>query len=262
MFTMRTLIIIGIFCVLCCASWFFYLQYDTRKFIENLPEISTQHVDKENVAEKNKTPMPLPSKETSQATDTGIPNSNETEQAVPPNVGTNGSTPEPEAKIQYETVEERSLSLEEIHQIIEQAFSFEFTDLDEMYAQLEEALIAHFKDDERIPRFLTLWEKAYAISEALNDLNGKGDAQAFLDLSPEKNITEFAELGIDLFNQNAEQTAHIRESLDKLRSDFSLISIIHAVKPIIEEEIRSGNMTPEEAADILREMTGAEVIVE
>ena len=254
MFTMRTVIIIGICCLLGCVGWFFYLKQDTQKFKESLPQTPTMPV----IKQEEKSTRPPMSTKTPPSTASNITDVDREQVEVDKTVHAPIPEPEPAPKHVPETYQ---MSQEEIQQITEKAFSLQFTDLDEMYSQLGEALTTRFGDDERVPRFLSLWKKAVIIQRELKDLKNKTDLQTFLDLSPSTTVTELAEVAIDLFNQDEAEAARTRESVDNLTLQFNQIAIIQSIKPILEESMKNGEMTREEAAEFLREAVGAEVVI-
>lgn len=264
MITARTFTIVGIIIVLFCTGIFLYTEYDNRKFEASLPSPPVPLVSKTDETQqpvetlKEGTPM-----ETPHATATHTPEATE-----------HASAPEkPETEMELEDIEtplesdsvfvpedSYEMSPEEIDQAFETALSYTFTDIDETYGQLEEALYAKFGDSEHIQPFLNAWKTSYFILEEVKRLSETGGSIDYLLAQVPAVVTsQLIETTIQLTNLSDAEAAEGRAIVANLTDTIDTMEIIDDTKPLIQDAFRSGDITLEEAADFLEALGNVEV---
>ncbi len=265
MFTMRTAGAFGLCIVLICISLYVYTEYTNRQYQASLPPLRT-----ETVEEKTRIPTATSQtqegfRETAALTDdpagSNPAGSNPVRVDVPVDdaVLPVASESFPESVLDPEIYE---MSSDEIDQILDEAFDFKFTDLDAMYASLEEALTTRFGDDARVPRLLDLWEASYYIIQKVNELNRSGgDVTPLLEMFPGYVFREASEIGISLFNHDAASAMDIRRQVDHIETEFEKMEMATIAGPMVEEAYRNGEITVDEAKVFFKAATGLELVV-
>ena len=263
MITARTVTIAGII-VLFCAGVFFYTKYSNQRFEANLPSRPVPLVSEQDETPakveplKEDTPM-----ETPHATATDTPA--EIEQASAPE--------KPETERELEAVETAlegdsvfvpkdsyEMSREEIDQAFETALSYNFTDIDEAYGQLEEALRTKFGDSEHIQPFLNAWKSSYFILEEVKNVSETGgNIDYLLTQVPAVVTSQLIETTIQLTNLSDAEAAEGRAIVASLTDTIDTMEILNDTKPLVQDALRSGDITLEEASDFLEALGNVEV---
>ncbi len=266
---MRTMIIGGVIIVIVCVSMFFYLEYDRKKFEASLPKQPIQNVTKESS-------VPNPQNNLTDSLSTpGISHETDTKETAGPRDNTEYSAVlDPNERIPEKTypvseVEEKTTgivdeySVAEMQAIFKQAFDFPVADIDETYTQLSEILTARFGSDSEISSFLSTWKAlntVMALADAAEYQGGREeDVNAFLNQLPAIIMEDMVEISIRLFNPSESEAQHIRSQVADFRMEIDKIAIAMEAKPWVEEAVRLGDLTAEEGADFLREVSGLDV---
>ena len=154
-------------------------------------------------------------------------------------------------------------SLAEMQAIFKQAFDFPVADIDETYTQLSEILTARFGADPDISSFLRTWKALNTVMKLVDEAEYQGgreeDVNAFLNQLPAIVMEDMAEISIRLFNPSESEAQHLRSQVAAFRMEIDNIAIGMEAKPWIEEAVRLGELTAEEGADFLREVSGLDV---
>lgn len=263
---MRTMIIVGGIIVIVSVGLFFYLEYDRKKFEASLPKLPIQSVPKESSEVSHQsnlidTPQPGGTAPDMDTEDTKVTN-NDTEITVQPKneLIQEGSTAKPEEET-TDIVDEYSLA--EMQAIFKQAFDFPVADIDGTYTQLSEILTARFGADPDISSFLSTWKALNTVMTLVDEAEYQGgreeDVNAFLNQLPAIVMEDMAEISIRLFNPSESEAQHLRSQVAAFRMEIDNIAIGMEAKPWIEEAVRLGELTAEEGADFLREVSGLDV---
>ncbi len=85
---------------------------------------------------------------------------------------------------------------------IRNALSFDFTDRQTTYAQLEAYLRTVYAEDHKVDRFLVLWAAMSDVLQATESYENDGDMTLFWEMAPSEKLNEFVGLGIELFKLN------------------------------------------------------------
>lgn len=255
MIRLRPFVIVGIIVLFGTGGIFLYTEYSNRKFETSLPSppLVSEQATIPTLVEplKEDTPMKTP-----QTTDTHTPA--EIEQA--------SALEKPETETELEAVEtalegdsvfvpEESyeMSREEMDQAFEIALSYTFTDIDETYAQLEEALRTKFGDNEHIRPFLNAWKSSYFILEEVKNVSETGgNIDYLLTQVPAVVTSQLIETTIKLTNLSDAEAAEGRAIVANFTDTIDTMEILNDTKPLVEDAVVNGDITVEEAADFLR----------
>ncbi len=152
------------------------------------------------------------------------------------------------------------MSREEIDEAFDTALSYTFTDIDETYRQLEEALRTKFGNSEHIQPFLNAWKSSYFILEEVKDVSENGGSIDYLLVQVPAVVTsQLIETTIKLTNLSNAEAAEGRAIVANLTDTINTMEILNDTKPLVQDALRSGDITLEEAADFLEALGNVEV---
>ena len=263
---MRTIIIAGIVAVFLCVGYFIYTQYDIQNFEKSLPKPPRQ-----DATEKSSVPI----SENSVTNTEHIPiveDDFDTEHITKDKKATtatsqNGLIPDESLTHQRDREEATDVvdeySPAEIRAVFKKAFNFPVSDINETYTQLSDILRSRFGDDPDISNFLGTWKsmnKVMALASIAEfEGNRQEDIDAFLSHLPAVIMDDLVDITIRLVNPSKSEVAKLRELADSFRSEIDNIAIASEARPFVEEAVRSGELTPDEGAAFIREISGLEV---
>lgn len=264
MISARTFTIVGIIVLFAACGIFLYTEYSNRTFEATLPNPPQVFV-----SEPDETPAPVETfkentpMEPHHATDTQVTATKEIDM-VP-------ETTETEPELEgFETALENDpvfapenpyeMSPEEMDQAFATALSYEFTDINETYGLLEEALTTKFGDSEHIPPFLNAWKASYFILEEVKEISENGgNIDHLLAQVPAVVTSQLIETTIQLTNISESEAAEGRAIVANLTDTIDTMEIVNETKPLVEDAIISGDITPEEAADFFKALGNVDV---
>lgn len=257
---MRTLLIIGLICIIGVAGWIVYQHHSVQEFEKEISigtedigvvetddtEISETPTNIENVQQQESTKPPVPEK-----TDETESTSKEPTQKI--------------AQTNAEPEEEKpsEMSEAEFQEIVDRAMTFEVEpeERDDLAEQLEAALTSKFGEHEQIPRFIDLWKNTTIILNLAEKAENVEDVTGLINMLPSVVLGEMVEISIDIAGDTAtpEQIAQVRGYVEELKKEVDSLVLVESAVPLAEQAIRDGDISTEDAQAFIKEVSGHDV---
>lgn len=140
--------------------------------------------------------------------------------------------------------------------------SFDITDHQTTYKQLETDLREIYAEDPRVDRFLKLLTVISKVLQQAKTYENGGDLEAFLKMEPEVELNEFVSLGIALFKLSNTDAEAVRASAASWADTIYRLEAAQTTLPYIQEAVSTGEMMVEEAEAFYKATYNLDVDIE